>query len=204
MANIFKVFSFILLICSVSAVNYQKALRPIDDAYPFRRYYSNAIPAFFGGLATYRAGTILSDHHSAADNRIAVPILAIGVTQLSWSMYRLFSPNKAERMLGRAFSSKKDFQRALSISVDSAFWVRILKAGFNVSLAGNYLSLYVHDSEKYDSFIFSGLILALVAVMNLFFKTPEERLWQNLEQEGWSLSLTQKNSMNGLGLNFYF
>ena len=193
-----------MLTCSVSAVNYQKALRPIDDAYPFRRYYKNALSAFFGGLATYRAGTILSNHHSAADNRIAVPILAIGVTQLSWSMYRLFSPNKAEQMLDQTFSSKKDFQRALSISVDSAFWVRILKAGFNISLASNYFALYVHDSEKYGSFIYSGSILALVAVMNLFFKTPEERLWQNLEKEGWSLSLTQKNSMNGLGLNFYF
>lgn len=204
MTNIFKIFSFILLTCSVSAVNYQKALWPINEAYPFRRYYKNALSAFFGGLAIYRAGTILSDHHSAADNRIAVPILAIGATQFSWSIYRLFSPNQAERMLGRAFSSKKDFQRALSISIDSAFWVRILKAGFNISLAGNYFALYVHDSEKYGSFIFSGLILALVAVMNLFFKTPEERLWQNLEQESWSLSLMQKNSMNGLSLNFYF
>ena len=204
MTNTFKIFSFILLTCSATAVNYQKVLRPIDEAYPFRRYYGNSFSAFFGGLATYRAGAILGANHSVADNRIAVSMIAVGVTQLSWSMYRLFTPNNAERMLGRAFSSKRDFQRALSISADSAFWVRMLKAGFKILLAGNYFAFYAHDSEKYGSFIFNGSILALVAVMNLFFKTPEERLWQNLEKGGRSLLLMQKNSMNGLGLNFYF
>lgn len=146
----------------------------IAKEYPFFRHVGATYSTLFGAMAIWQGGIILNKEKPESDNFLATATVLVGSLRFIDGSVALFSPGKAERM---AKNNEIKDRAMLQKLANDAYKIRFIRSGLIAANSALFLALYAKGDEDYKMLIYPGVIMGLVATLNLIRPTPEERVF---------------------------
>lgn len=198
MKILLSLFLFLLFCGEVSAqtnAEYDSINQNIANEYPFFRRVGATYSTIFGGMAIWQGGTILNNDKPGHDNFLAAATILVGGVRLADGAVHLFRQGEAERMANN--NQIKD-RATLKRLADDSFKIRLIRSGLIYANSTTFLALFATGDDDYKMLIYPGMIMGVIATVNLFRKTPEEKVFAN------SISMVPVKNGGALVYNFTF
>lgn len=167
----------------------ETAFNKIDKVYPKSRYLRSGTSLISGFFRCKTAGNILNDENPLRYEKFAAYSL-LGFSSLRYvdGIKGLFFKSSIENALLKF----RELNNQQKIIYGEGILKKISKSGKRDRLyhsflrgasGGLYLYLYFKDKDKYKSNLYSGLIYAGFAAINLFSRSKPEKAWKSYKEK---------------------
>lgn len=152
----------------------------ISDEYPSARFKSGSFSLLFGSLAVYGGSKTLTKSKPLDEQIVGASLGTIGLLRLvdgGLQMTRK-EPGEEKAANGELITST-DFEKASQVAQER----RKLRTALVASSALLYTYLYLKGDKDYQGFIYSAVILTVIAIMQYQEQSIEEKVWSDIKDD---------------------